>query len=206
MDVRRTRRLRRAISISLVAAAGILAVVPTGSPKDGVAVLVMTRDASIGEELTPKDVAIRRVSAPPDGALSPDRAGEISRRPAGMTLAASVRRGEILTDVRLIGESGPDPGPGRSALVIPLPDRATVDLLHAGMHVSLRGVEDLAVEQTFSAPVLTDAAVVLEVLVPDASMIGPAASAAALVSIPDDDAARVAVAAARGTIAIQFGA
>ena len=109
-------------------AAGLQAASPSPTPTDSV--LVAGRDLPAGTVVTAADLT---VSAYPDG-LSPSG---LAADPVGATLASSVRRGEPLTDVRLIG---PDLTAGRADLValpVRLPDSGAVELLGVGDLIDL---------------------------------------------------------------------
>ena len=56
---------------------------------------------------------------------------------AGRVLAAPVRRGEVLTDVRLVGPALADAVPGETVLPVRLPDAGMATLLRAGDEVDL---------------------------------------------------------------------
>jgi pilus assembly protein CpaB len=93
----RYRRLLAALLVAGAVTAGISAVAP--APPPTVAVVVAARDLPAGARLGPADLATARVppQAVPDGAY----AGPSP--PMGRSLAAPLRRGEPVTDVRLLG-------------------------------------------------------------------------------------------------------
>jgi pilus assembly protein CpaB len=121
------RRLLVAGLLSASAAFAIQAVSPR--PPATESVLVASRDLVGGTRLSPGDVRLAGVapSTVPSGAL---RAGS---SPAGRTLVAPVRRGEVLTDVRLVGRSFLD-GYGTALVAAPvrIADAASVRLVQAG--------------------------------------------------------------------------
>src|SRR5262245_15171217 len=91
--------LRRAVAAVLVGLAAVLALSRGSSGNDVVAVVVAARDLAPGTVVEAGQVTVHGLAAQavPDGA---------ARSPAvvvGRTLAAPVRRGEPLTDVRLTG-------------------------------------------------------------------------------------------------------
>jgi Flp pilus assembly protein CpaB len=91
--------VRRIAAAMLVAFAAIVALYPQQDGFPGDAVVVAARDLSPGTVVEASQLTMRLlpVDAIPDGA---------TKAPAavlGRTLAAPVRRGEILTDVRLTG-------------------------------------------------------------------------------------------------------
>jgi Flp pilus assembly protein CpaB len=126
----RTMHIRRAVAALLVVLAGILAL--RGSPATaGTTVVVAARDLSPGHVLVAEDLrAVQRESRTvPSGALTagPDATGR--------SLAAPVRSGETLTDVRLLGPALAAAATGvRGATSVPvrLTDGDIADLLHPG--------------------------------------------------------------------------
>jgi pilus assembly protein CpaB len=123
------RRRRRPLS-ALLAAATLLTVLHSVAPAPPATspLLVASRDLPGGVVLTSADVAVARVppSAVPAGVLPADAV-------EGRTLAAPVRRGEPLTDVRLLG-----PGlvgalaEGLVAAPVRIADASVGALVHAG--------------------------------------------------------------------------
>lgn len=112
------------------AALGVLA--PTA--ESGVLVLRAARDLPAGAALATDDVVA--VEVPPGAA--PDGALRSSAEVLGRLLAAPVRRGETLTDVRLAGAAllGAA-GAGSLAVPVRLADAASAALLHAGDRVDV---------------------------------------------------------------------
>lgn len=123
------RRWRIILAVACFVAAGVLAALPP--QHDGIAVLALARDLPAGAVLGVSDVIVIHNTSPPDGALPAD--ADL----AALALSGPARRGEILTDAATIGPSGPDPGPGRFAVPIPLPDGTPAELLRPGMHISV---------------------------------------------------------------------
>ena len=125
------RRRRRLIAAALAAGAvlaGLRAIAPP--PPDTVVVLVAARDLPSGTLLDDRDLVARdfpAVLAPPDAAGAA----------AGRVLAAPVGRGEVLTDVRLVGPALADAVPGETVLPVRLPDAGMATLLRAGDEVDL---------------------------------------------------------------------
>jgi pilus assembly protein CpaB len=130
----RTLLLRRATAAVLVGVAAVLALTPaTGS---AVAVVVAARDLAPGTVLEAREVMMRGLPAP----VVPEGAARTPVSVLGRTLAAPVRRGEPLTDVRLTGlELARTVSAGPDAVSVPLrladPDVAT--LLHPGATVDV---------------------------------------------------------------------
>lgn len=187
------RNLRRVAAVALVLAAALLLLTPP-RPAPGQPVVVLTQDLPVGAVLQASDLATTPLLQPPDGALT--EAGSA----IGRTLAGSARRGEVLTDVRLVEPVGPQPGPGRVAVPIRPADGTVIDLLRPGMHVAV-----MSVTEDGAADVLVPDAVVL--------LIGASADATAgrrdqdpsvVLAVPSDSADRVVAAALTGTVALRF--
>ncbi|MCF6376353.1 SAF domain-containing protein [Nocardioides KLBMP 9356] len=127
-QLRRRRRLIAAVLTAGAVLAGVRAVAPP--PPHTVAVLVAARDLPSGTVLDERDVASRDFPAE----LAPPAAeGAV----AGRVLAAPVRSGEVLTDVRLVGPGLADAVPGETVLPVRLPDAGMATLLRAGDEVDL---------------------------------------------------------------------
>ncbi|NVN52187.1 SAF domain-containing protein [Mycolicibacterium hippocampi] len=121
-------------------------------------VVVTTRDLSPGIELTADDVALetRTASTIPDGSrIDIDSV-------VGTTLAGPARRGEVITDVRLLGPRLAESAAGPDARIVPLPlaDPALVDLVRPGDVVDI-----------VAAPVSTDAATEARLIATDAVVV-----------------------------------
>lgn len=110
---------------------------------------VAARDLPAGTTLTSADVVTVAVppGATPDGALAD---------PTGATLAAPLRRGEPVTDLRLVGPGLTAGHPDLTAVPVRLPDAGMAGLLHVGDTVDLYAT-DPATGHT--APVTPDALV-----------------------------------------------
>ena len=123
------RRRRRLIAAALVAAATVGALRTLAPPApDTVEVLVAARDLPSGTRLADDDLVVRAFSAdlaPPDAATAA----------TGRVLAAPVRRGEVLTDVRVVGPALAQPG--QTVLPVRLPDAGMAMLLRPGDEVDL---------------------------------------------------------------------
>jgi Flp pilus assembly protein CpaB len=132
------RRTRRAVLRRRRPLAGVLAAVAVasglhatvGPPPARVSVLVAARDLPSGTVLSDGDLT-RAAFAPgtaPDGLAAPV---------VGRTLAAPLRRGEPVTDVRVVGPGLTRTHPGLVALPVRLPDAAMVALLAVGDRIDL---------------------------------------------------------------------
>lgn len=126
------RRLLAFLLTTAAVAAGLHAVAPPGPHT--VAVTVAAADLPAGEPLGADDVTTVRLlpGAVPDGVVA---------SPVGSVLAAPLRRGEPVTDARLVG---PDLTNGRRGLVavpVRLPDPAMAGLLEPGHRIDLFAVD-----------------------------------------------------------------
>lgn len=185
--IRRRRTVRRTAALLLLLAAGWSAAqVPTPG---GQLLVAVTRDLGIGATLTGDDVTLVPSSGAPDGAQT------MLDTVIGRRVAHPVRRGEVLTDVRLVGVDGPQPGPGRVALTVRPADPAMSGLLQPGSMVSVVGLSDTA-----GATTLTSSGLVLAVLA--AEDRGPGGTAV-LLSVPAADADAVSVGTLAGDIALR---
>lgn len=126
---------RRLIAAGLAALAVALTIASLEPPQaDTVAVLSAARDIAGGHLVTESDLVMRALpkSVVPDGALL-DPATAIGRLVAG-----PVRRGEPLTDVRLVGPSLVAAfGVGVVATPVRVQDAGALSLLHAGDHIDV---------------------------------------------------------------------
>ena len=148
---RRVLAHRRTIAFVCAAAAvlvGIQATRPPAPPSD--VVLVAARDLPSGTVLSAADldeVAYAAGTAPTS--LDP--------QPLGRTLAAPLRRGEPVTDLRLVSPALSEGYPGLAAYPVRIPDAGAVGLLRVGDRIDVLAVDpesaDAAVLLT-AAPVL----------------------------------------------------
>jgi Flp pilus assembly protein CpaB len=193
MGGRRARTARRVAALLLLASAGVLAAAQPSPAGSGVPVLAAARDLPAGATLAPGDLATTALAAPPNGALAAGSAA------AGRGLSGPVRRGEVLTDVRLLGADGPQPGPGRVAVPIRPDDPGMVDLLSPGMRVAIIGVGSDGAAQT-----LTDDAVVLWIPASDAGAAPAGRGRLVVLAVPTAVADRVAAVAITGSVGLRF--
>jgi Flp pilus assembly protein CpaB len=125
------RRRRRLIAAVLVAAATVSALRVLSPPApDTVEVLVAARDLPSGTRLADDDLVAR---AFPVDLVPPDAATAAT----GRVLAAPVGRGEVLTDVRVVGPGLALAQPGETILPVRLPDAGMAMLLRPGDEVDL---------------------------------------------------------------------
>jgi Flp pilus assembly protein CpaB len=160
-DWTRTVLARRVAAGGLVVLAGIAAL-RSNPDGDRVEVVVATHDLTPGAALTPDDVRVekRLATTLPDGSQAD--VGAV----LGSTLAGPTRRGEVLTDVRLLGSRLAESTAGPGARIVPLhlADSALIDLVRAGDVVDVLAAPPTDSQpgtQAVSKVVATDAVVVL---------------------------------------------
>ncbi len=128
------RRLLAGLLTALAVTAALRALAPAGPA--GVELAVAAHDLPAGTALRESDlitVAVPR-EAVPDG-VDPD--------PVGEQLAAPLRRGEPITDARLVGP-GLASEPGVIAMPVRLPDAGMAELLDSGDRIDLLAVDPSA--------------------------------------------------------------
>jgi Flp pilus assembly protein CpaB len=195
-DWTRTVAARRALAAGLVILAAVAAVRsdPHGDQSD---IVVAARDLSPGIELTASDVHLEKRSA----ATIPDGASTNLDAVVGSTLAGPARRGEVLTDVRLLGPRLAQSAAGRDARVVPLhlADTALLDLVRPGDVVDVLAAAD---DDVAPRVVATDAVVVLV----SEKQKGPGAGGdrVVLVALPAHAANDVAGATLMQTVTLTF--
>jgi Flp pilus assembly protein CpaB len=156
-DWSRTVLARRITAGVLVLLAGVAALRPDPSGAHA-QVVVTARDLSPGAELTVEDLRLenRLAITVPDGSQS--NVDTV----VGSTLAGPARRGEVLTDVRLLGRRLAESAAGPDARIVPVhpADSALIDLVRPGDIVDV-----VAASEGSAAPnshvVATNAVVVL---------------------------------------------
>lgn len=124
------RRPLAALVAAGAVAAGVQAVAP---PAPATApVLVATRDLAAGATLSSDDLAVRHwpADAVPDGAAT---VGDV----VGRVLAAPLRTGEPVTDVRVGAAGFATTAPGLTAVPVRVPDAGVVGLLGPGDRIDL---------------------------------------------------------------------
>lgn len=129
--VLRRRRVLAVLCTLGAVAAGLRATAPPAPAT--VDILVAAHDLPAGAVLTADDLGVRQwpPDAAPDGAL--DDAGRLS----GAILAAPLRAGEPVTDVRLVGAGLADAAEGTVAVPVRLSDAAQAGLLTVGDEIDL---------------------------------------------------------------------
>jgi Flp pilus assembly protein CpaB len=167
--VLRRRRVLAVLCTMAGVAAGVHATAPPAPPTDRV--VVAGRDLPAGAVLDSGD--LRTVAmAPgtvPEGVLT--RVAEA----AGAILAAPLRAGEPLTDVRLVGPGLAATAPGTVALPVRVSDAAQAGLLEVGDEI------DLLATEPESRTTTTVASGVVVLAVPDLDQEAPDATTGRLV-------------------------
>jgi len=137
----RTVLARRVAAAALVVLAGVAAV--RSDPQgDRIDVVVAGRDITPGTTLTTDDVSLESRSARtvPDGVVT-DVSSVLHS-----TLAGPARRGEVLTDTRVLGSrlTEATAGPGARIVGVHPADGALTDLVHPGDVVDVVTADDAA--------------------------------------------------------------
>lgn len=171
---------------------------PDGERVDAV---VAARDLAPGVLLTVDDVRVekRSATAVPDGIRS--SVDEV----AGATLAGPARRGELLTDVRLLGPRLATSAAGPDARIVPLhlSDSALLEMVRSGdvVDVLAAGTSEAAADPSPHV-VATDAVVVS--VSPKPAQRGPGSERVVLIALPAATAHKVAGVALTETVTITF--
>ena len=125
------RRRRRLIAAALAASATLVGLRTLAPPPAAtVDVLVAARDLPSGTRLGDDELVVRAFPAdlaPPDAATAA----------LGRVLAAPISRGEVVTDVRVVGPGLALAQPGETILPVRLPDAGMATLLRAGDEIDL---------------------------------------------------------------------
>ncbi|ARG65147.1 SAF domain-containing protein [Mycobacterium kansasii] len=160
-DWTRTVLARRIAAGGLVLLAGVAAL-RSNTDADGSKVVVAARDLRPGSALTYNDIRLETRSA----ATLPDGSQTDLGAVVGSTLAGPARRGEVLTDVRVLGSRLAESTAGPGARIVPLhlADSALIDLVRVGDVVDVvaaPATDSPAAASPVSKVVATDAVVVL---------------------------------------------
>jgi Flp pilus assembly protein CpaB len=160
-DWTRTVLARRIAAAGLVVLAGVAAL-RSNPDGDLVEVVVAAHDLTPGAALTPDDLQLEKRSA----TTVPDGSQANLSAIVGATLASPTRRGEVLTDVRLLGSRLAESTSGPGARIVPLhlADSALIDLVRVGDVVDVLAApatDSRPDSQPVSKVVATDAVVVL---------------------------------------------
>ena len=196
-DWSRTVAARRVAAGALVVLAAVAAL--RSDPQgDRAEIVVAARDLAPGIELSAADLRLenREAAAVPDGSQS-DLESLV-----GSTLAGPARRGEVLTDVRLLSPRLAESAAGPDARIVPLhlTDTALLDLIRPGDVVDVLAAA--STEDADPQVVATDAVVVLV----SEKQKGPGNSGdrVVLVALPAHAANHVAGAALVQTVTVTF--
>ncbi|MCU1592745.1 MAG: hypothetical protein JWO12_137 [Frankiales bacterium] len=134
-DAARTVRRHRGLLAAGLTAGAVATALPVlaPAPPETIQVVAAGHDLVAGSPLTAGDlvaVALPRAVAPQ---------GTVARISSvvGRVVAGPVRRGEPLTDVRLVGSGLLPSGLGQVAVPVRLADAGTATLLHSGDHVDV---------------------------------------------------------------------
>jgi len=156
-DWSRTVLARRIAAAGFVVLAAVAALRPNPDGEHA-QVVVAARDLGPGAALTTDDVRLEKRLVPtiPDGSQS-DLSAVV-----GSTLAGPARRGEVLTDVRLLGRRLAESAAGPEARIVPVrpADSALTELVRPGDVVDVVAASD-AGSQAAPRVVATSAIVVL---------------------------------------------
>jgi len=198
-DWSRTLAARRIAAGALVILAAVVAL-RSGPQGDRTEIVVATRDLPSGVELTADDVRLenRTAATVPDGAQSDVDAV------VGATLAGPARRGEVLTDVRVLGPRLAESVAGPDARIVPLPlaDSAVLDLVRPGDVVDVLAAGSESDADARPQLVATNAVVVLVSEKPKGA--GNGSDRVVLVAVGAHTANEVAAAALLQTVTLTF--
>ncbi|QCH22715.1 flagellar basal body P-ring biosynthesis protein FlgA [Mycobacteroides salmoniphilum] len=183
------RRLAAAI---LVLFAAVLAFRPDPA-SDRTDVVVAVHDLLPGTILTGDDVRLEKRST----TILPEGASTNTGTVVGATLAGPVRRGEMLTDLRVLSPRLAESAAGGDARIVPVPldDAATLDMIRTGDIVDILTVADHGPGAPDATPpeaaVLATGAVVVLVS-PKPATKGVGTQRVVMVALPPQQANRVA--------------
>src|SRR4051812_44854478 len=136
MDVRRAVSRHRGLLAAGLAAGSLAAAlnVPAPRPRAGVRALAAGRDLAAGTALAPADLRVIELPA----AAAPAGALVAAADAVGRVLAAPLRRGEPLTNVRIAGvDLLTARGPGLVAVPVRVADAASAALVTAGDRIDV---------------------------------------------------------------------
>lgn len=191
-----TVRRHRALLAAGLTAAAVATALPVLAPTPAATsrVLAAGRDLPTGATLTAGDLVPLSLprAAVPDGALTTSAAA------VGQVLAGPVRRGEALTDARLLGAALVTGGPGVVAAPVRLADPATAALLHAGDRVDVLAAGTDAAAPTSAVAVAAG----LQVLAVPAADQPDGDGALVVLAATPATAARLAAAAVRSRLSV----
>jgi pilus assembly protein CpaB len=193
-----TLLLRRAVAAVLAGLAAVLALAPGRASSADDAVVVAAQNLTAGTVLEPALVTLHNI---PKQAV-PDGAARVPSAVLGRTVAAPVRRGEPLTDVRLTGSDlirASSTNPDTVSVSLRLADPGVAALLRPGTTVDVVTVGERQDEPV----VLARGARVLAVL-EAGTHTGERAGKLVLVALDPVAATRVAAASISQTLTVTF--
>jgi Flp pilus assembly protein CpaB len=195
-DFTRTVAARRVAAGALVVLAGSAALRP--DPDDNrTEVVGAVRDLSPGLALSSAAVRVEKRSA----ATVPDGARTTVDDVAGATLAGPARRGEVLTDARLLGSrlSGLSAGPDAQVVPLHLADAAVLDVIRPGDIVDVMGAAEGGGD---ARPMLAATNAVVVLVSPKQKAAGPGDDRVVLVALPAAGAHALAAATLVQTVTL----
>jgi Flp pilus assembly protein CpaB len=185
---------RRRSLAAVTAAVAVLATVQAARPPGDhtIPVTVAAQDLASGTKLTSGDLEIRQLPADsaPHG---------LETHPVGRTLAAPMRQGEPITDVRLVAPALTAGYPGRVAMPVRIADADMVGLLRVGDRVDLVAADPRSGTATYAA---LDVPVLALPIPPDEG--GPSSLGGRLVVVAalPDEVGQVAAASATDLLSV----
>jgi Flp pilus assembly protein CpaB len=195
-DFTRTVLARRIAAGGLVVLAGIAALRPDPGDRRS-DVVVAAHDLSPGVALTAADMRIERRSA----TTVPDGSQTTIDALVGTTLAGPARRGEVLTDVRVLGSrlAGLAAGPDARVVPLHLADAAVLDLIRPGDVVDVMGAADAG---TDAKPTLAASDAIVVLVSPKQKAAGAGDDRVVLVALPASAAHSLAAATLVQTVTL----
>ena len=168
----------------------------TAPPSPTLSVVAAARDLSAGTILAAEDLTEIRLppAAVPTGLVD---------SPSGRMLASPLRRGETVTDARLVGSSLLTGYPGLTALPVRLPDPGVLALLSVGDRIDLVATDP---EGGGTRTVAHDAIVIAIPVVDVEASVSGLPGALLVIGTTSTEAGQVADSAVRSYLSVQFDA
>lgn len=203
-DWARTVLARRITAAILVLLAAVLAFRPDPG-NDRAGVVVATRDLPPGTILADDDVRLEKRAS----SILPDGASTDFGAIVGATLAGPVRRGEMLTDVRVLGSRLAESAAGKDARIVPVPlaDAATIDMIRTGDVVDILTVAEHpagTVDDSPPEPTVLATGAVVVLVSPKPATKGVGTERVVMVALPPQQANRVAAIALVQAVTLTF--
>ncbi|WP_179475455.1 SAF domain-containing protein [Mycolicibacterium vinylchloridicum] len=195
-DFTRTVLARRVAAGGLVILAAVAALRP--DPGDRlIEVVVAAHDLGPGAALSVDDVRMEKRSA----TTIPDGAQTVLDAVVGATLAGPARRGEVLTDARVLGSrlAGLSAGPDARVVPLHLADAAVLDLIRPGDVVDVMGAADA---HTDAQPTLVASDAVVVLVSPKQKAAGAGDDRVVLIALPATAAHSLAAATLVQTVTL----